>query len=252
MQSPEDSILLRVEGLTKHFEGLAAVDGVDIEVRRGELRAIIGPNGAGKTTFFSLVSGGLTPTAGKVYFNGEDITAFPPDRIVKKGIGRTFQVTSIFPNLTAVDNIQSAIQGRKGSPHPFRSLHSLRDTWEQAQETLELLGMGDRANVLVSELSHGEQKLVDIGIALGSDPEMLLLDEPTAGLGAASTHAMTDKIQRLSETRTIMIVEHDMKVIMTLAERISVLHHGKMLAEGTPDEIQADAEVRRVYLTRGV
>lgn len=252
MPIPEDSILLKAVGLVKRFGGLAAVDGVDFELRRGELRAVIGPNGAGKTTLFDLLTGRLPPTAGRVYFKGEDITALPPDRIVKKGIGRTFQVTSIFPNLTALENVQSAVQGRMGPPHPFRSLRSLKGTWDRAEEILEMLGMGGRGHIRASELSHGEQRLVEIGIALGTDPEVLLLDEPTAGLSAGETHATTEKIRELSGDRTILIVEHDMKVVMTLAERISVLHQGKMLAEGTPEEIQGDPEVRRVYLTRGV
>jgi branched-chain amino acid transport system ATP-binding protein len=247
-----DNGFLNVEGLVKRFGAFTAVDGVDLEVRKGEVRAVIGPNGAGKTTFFNLLSGFLPTTAGRAYFNGKPITGLGSNQIVRLGIGRTFQITNLFPQLTVLENVQAGVQGKAGKPHPFKSIEKMRDTWERAGGVLELLGMSDRANVRITELSHGEQKLVDIGIALASDPELLLLDEPTAGLSARETHAMTDKIGDLSASRTIMIVEHDMKVVMSLAERISVLHQGKILAEGTPEEIRADPDVRRVYLTRGV
>ena len=243
---------LKVEGLVKRFGVFTAVNGVDLDVRQGELRAVIGPNGAGKTTLFNLLSGFLPTTDGTVSFKGKPITGLSADQIVRLGIGRTFQITSLFPQLTVLENIQAGVQGKAGKPHPFRNLESMRDSWERAREVLELLGMADRAEVKVTELAHGEQKLVDIGIALASDPELLLLDEPTAGLSAHETHAMTDKIRELSTSRTILIVEHDMRVVMSLAETISVLHQGKKLAEGTPEQIRGDADVRRVYLTRGV
>jgi branched-chain amino acid transport system ATP-binding protein len=243
---------LRAEGLVKRFGVFSAVDGVHLEIRQGELRALIGPNGAGKTTLFNLLSGFLPVTAGRAFFKEKPITGLPSNQIVRLGIGRTFQITNLFPQLTVLENVQAGVQGKAGKPHPFKSLMKMRDSWERAAAVLEMLGMADRGNVRITELSHGEQKLVDIGIALASDPELLLLDEPTAGLSARETHAMTDKIQELAATRTIMIVEHDMKVVMSLAERISVLHQGKILAEGTPEEIRTDAEVRRVYLTRGV
>lgn len=243
---------LRAEGLVKRFGGLSAVDGVDLDIRQGELRALIGPNGAGKTTLFNLLSGFLPVTAGRASFKEKPITGLLSNQIVRLGIGRTFQITNLFPQLTVLENVQAGVQGKAGKPHPFKSLMKMRDSWERAAAVLEMLGMADRAGIRITELSHGEQKLVDIGIALASDPELLLLDEPTAGLSARETRAMTDKIQELAATRTIMIVEHDMKVVMSLAERISVLHQGRILAEGTPEEIRTDAEVRRVYLTRGV
>ncbi len=238
------------QGLVKRFGGFTAVDGVNLNVKEGELRAIIGPNGAGKTTFFNLISGFLPTTAGAFFFKEKLVTGMTSDQIVRLGVGRTFQITNLFPQLTVLENVQAGVQGKSGRPNPFRSLLKMRDSWERAAAVLELLGMPDRADVRITELSHGEQKLVDIGIALASDPEVLLLDEPTAGLSARETRAMTDKIAQLAEERTILIVEHDMKVVMTLAKTISVLHQGKIIAEGAPDEIRADPEVRRVYLTR--
>ncbi|MBI2881995.1 MAG: ABC transporter ATP-binding protein [Candidatus Tectomicrobia bacterium] len=251
MQSPKDGVLLKVKGLVKRFGGLAAVNGIDCDLRAGELRAIIGPNGAGKTTFFNLLTGRFPPTAGRVHFKGEDITGLSPDRITRKGIGRSFQVTSIFPNLTALENVQPAVQSRLGAPHPFRSLWSRRETWDKAEEVLGIVGLAERRDVRAAELSHGEQKLVDIAIALAGDPELLLLDEPTAGLSAVETRAVTDRIQGLADRRTVLLVEHDMKVVMSLARRISVFHQGKVLAEGAPEEIRSNEDVRRVYLTRG-
>ena len=247
---PRDSFL-RVTALVKKFGALAAVNGVDFALQRGELRAIIGPNGAGKTTFFNVLTGGFPPTEGRVYFKGENITGLAPDRITRKGIGRSFQVTSIFPNLTALENVQPAVQSRLGPPNPFRNLRSRRETWDKAEEILKTVGLLARRDVRVTEMSHGEQKLVDIGIALAGDPELLLLDEPTAGLSAVETRAMSEKIRALAERRTIILVEHDMKVVMSLAQKISVFHQGTVLAEGTPEEIRSNAEVRRVYLTRG-
>lgn len=250
MRAPADSFL-KVTGLIKKFGALAAVNGIDFDLRRGELRAIIGPNGAGKTTFFNVLTGGFPPTEGKVYFKGDDITGLSPDRITRKGIGRSFQVTSIFSNLTALENIQPAVQARQGPPHPFRNLWSRSETWDRAEDILEMVGLLERRDVRAGEMSHGEQKLVDIAIALASDPELLLLDEPTAGLSAVETRAVTEKIRALAEQRTIMLVEHDMKVVMSLAQKISVFHQGTVLAEGTPEDIRSNEEVRRVYLTRG-
>jgi len=248
---PKDDSFLRVTALVKKFGALAAVNGIDFDLRKGELRSIIGPNGAGKTTFFNVLTGGFPPTEGRVHFKGEDITGLSPDRITRKGIGRSFQVTSIFPNLTALENVQPAIQSRLGLPNPFRDLWSRRETWDKAEEILETVGLFARRDVRVTEMSHGEQKLVDIAIALAGDPELLLLDEPTAGLSAVETRAMSEKIRALAEHRTIILVEHDMKVVMSLAQKISVFHQGVVLAEGTPEEIRSNQEVRRVYLTRG-
>ncbi len=251
MVNPElNSQFLCTQGLVKRFGEFTAVDGVDLDVQAGELRAIIGPNGAGKTTFFNLISGFLPTTEGTFYFKERLITGMASNQIVRLGIGRTFQITNLFPKLTVLENVQAGVQGKAGKPNPIKSLLKMRDSWERAAAVLELLGLSDRAHIPITDLSHGEQKLVDIGIAMASDPEVLLLDEPTAGLSAKETNGMTDKIAELSEKRTILIVEHDMKVVMTLAKKISVLHQGKIIAEGTPDDIRANSEVRRVYLTR--
>lgn len=246
------SPLLETRGLTKRFDGFTAVDGVSLSVYPREVRALIGPNGAGKTTFFDLISGRFPPTSGEIFFKGRDITGLPPDRVARQGIGRAFQISSLFPSLTALENVQAAVQVRRSRLSPYQRLSRLEPLWEEAGSILKEVGLADKGPLRSSELSHGDQKLLDIGISLGEDPELLLLDEPTAGLSPGETRRTVETIESLAERRTLVIVEHDMKVVMTLARKITVLHQGKVIAEGPPEDIRRDERVRQVYLTRGV
>jgi len=240
--------ILRLEGVRKSFGGLMAVNSVSLSVRRGETRAVIGPNGAGKTTLINLITGMHTASAGRIVFKGEDITRLPPHRISRKGISRTLQITSLFPGLTVYQNVWTAVLSRKSFLNPFARSDRLADVREKTEAMLELTGLSGKAGVVCSELSYGEQRVLEMGVALATDPELLLLDEPTAGLSTGESLALVTKMRRLLEGRTILLVEHDMSVVMELAERITVLHYGNVLAEGTPSEIVRDPDVRKVYL----
>lgn len=234
--------------LTVRFGGLAALNQVNFEVQRGEIRAIIGPNGAGKSTFFNCLTGVLRPTAGRIYFGGEDITGLPSDQISLKGIARSYQITNIMPNATALENVRVAAQSRRHSWNMVRHCMSFHDLIEKAEQALDKVGLLAKANELASNLSHGEQRNLEIGIALATEPELLCLDEPTAGMSAAETHDTIQLVREIAKNLTILIVEHDMQVVMALAHRISVFHYGDLLAEGTPAEIQQNPRVLEVYL----
>lgn len=244
----EDGALLRTERLTRAFGGLKAVDGVDFAVRPGELRAVIGPNGAGKTTFFNLITGLLPPTAGRIFFRGEDITGLPSHRVAQKGIGRTLQITSLFPNLTVYDNVWIAAQSRRRVFNPLVHCSRLRDVAQRTRDVLARLGLADRAAEVVANLSHGDQRLLEMGVALATQPEVLLLDEPTAGLGPSETEEVVKTIRALAGNTTVILVEHDMDVVMSVADTITVLDQGRVIAEGTPARIQQDTRVREAYL----
>ena len=240
---------VQVEGLVKDFGGLRALDGVTIRVEAGERRAIIGPNGAGKTTLFNIITGLLPPTAGSILFDGQDVTGLPPHRRAQLGLGRTFQITTLFPKLSVRENVLLAVQA--GDPARF-NLHRPREAYphllRQADELLERWGMRDRAAVPVRVLSHGEQRQVEILMALAIRPRVLLLDEPAAGLSPAETLALAEIIRGLPRETTILLIEHDMDVAFALADRVSVLHYGKVVAEGTPDAVRQDREVAAIYL----
>jgi len=240
--------VLRTEGLSVRFGGLAALDGVDFAVRRGEIRAIIGPNGAGKSTFFNCLTGVLRPTSGRVLFNAEDITGLSPDHISRKGIARSYQITNILPNATTLENVRIAAQSRRHGWSLFTHHSAFRDIIEKAEAVLDAVGLRGKADDLAANLSHGEQRNLEIGIALATEPQLLCLDEPTAGMSAAETHDTMALVRRIAQNLTILIVEHDMQVVMALAERITVLHYGRILADGTPDEIQRNPRVLEVYL----
>jgi len=240
--------ILRTERLTIRFGGLTALDSVNFEIAPSEIRAIIGPNGAGKSTFFNCLTGVLRPTSGRVLFNGEDITGLPPDRISRKGIARSYQITNILPNATTLENVRIAVQSRRHSWNMFRHHGDLRDIMEKAEAVLASVGLIDKADELAANLSHGEQRNLEIGIALATEPQLLCLDEPTAGMSAAETHGTMELVRRIAKNLTILIVEHDMQVVMELAQRITVLHYGQVLAEGTPEEIQQNPRVQEVYL----
>ncbi|HKC43609.1 MAG TPA: ABC transporter ATP-binding protein [Burkholderiales bacterium] len=240
--------MLRTEALTVRFGGLIAVDSVDFEIKPGEIRAIIGPNGAGKSTFFNCLTGVLRPSSGRILFNGEDITGLPPDRISQKGIARSYQITNILPNATALENVRIAAQSRRHGWSMLRHHRSYRDIIDKAEAVLESVGLSAKADELAANLSHGEQRNLEIGIALATEPRLLCLDEPTAGMSAPETHDTVALMRRIAEHFTILIVEHDMQVVMELAQRITVFHYGRVLAEGTPAEIQENPRVLDVYL----
>jgi len=230
------------------FGGLTALNGVTLEVRRGEVRALIGPNGAGKSTFFNCLTGLLRPTGGRIVFDGDDITGLPPDAISRKAIARSYQLTNILPGATALENVRIAVQSRHHAWALHRHHRAYRDLIDRARVVLDAVGLRSQEEELAANLSHGEQRHLEIGIALATAPMLLCLDEPTAGMSAAETRSTVDLIRRLARDLTILIVEHDMEVVMGLAHAITVLHHGEVLAEGPPAAIQADPRVLEVYL----
>ena len=239
---------LRTEDLTVRFGGLTALNGVNFEVRRGEIRAIIGPNGAGKSTFFNCLTGVLRPTGGRILFNGDDITGLPPNLISQKGIARSYQITNILPNATTLENVRIAVQSRRHAWNMVTHHSEFADINEKAEAALDSVGLLGKADELAANLSHGQQRNLEIGIALATEPILLCLDEPTAGMSAAETHDTMQLVRRIAKNLTILIVEHDMQVVMGLADRITVLHYGAILAEGTPEEIQRNPRVLEVYL----
>jgi branched-chain amino acid transport system ATP-binding protein len=240
--------VLRTVGMTVRFGGLAALNGVNFEVTPGEIRAIIGPNGAGKSTFFNCLTGVIRPTSGRVLFNGQDITGLPPNRISQQGIARSYQITNILPNASTLENVRIAAQSRRHAWSMLTHHADFHDIIDKAHAVLEAVGLGDKGDELAANLSHGEQRNLEIGIALATEPKLLCLDEPTAGMSAAETHDTMQLVRRIAKDLTILIVEHDMQVVMELAHRITVLHYGEVLAEGTPAEIQQNPRVQEVYL----
>ena len=240
--------MLRTQNLSIRFGGLSALNEVNFEVGRGEIRAIIGPNGAGKSTFFNCLTGVLRPTSGRIVFDGGDITGLPPDQISRRGIARSYQITNILPNATTLENVRIAAQSRRHGWNMLRHHDHFRDIIEKAEAVLTSVGLIGKADELAANLSHGEQRNLEIGIALATEPQLLCLDEPTAGMSAAETHDTMELVQRIAKNLTILIVEHDMHVVMQLANRITVLHYGQILAEGTPAEIQQNPRVLEVYL----
>jgi branched-chain amino acid transport system ATP-binding protein len=240
--------ILTTDALTMRFGGLTALNRVSIAVRRGEIRAIIGPNGAGKSTLFNCITGVLAPTEGRILFDGDDITGLPPHEISRKAIARSYQITNILPGATVLENVRIAVQSRHHSWSLLRHHRTYRDVIDRARAVLASVGLADKAGDLAANLSHGEQRNLEIGIALATEPKLLCLDEPTAGMSITETHATVDLIRRIAADLTILIVEHDMEVVMGLARTITVLHYGEVLAEGTPAAIQTNPRVQEVYL----
>ena len=242
--------LVRTERLTKSFGALTAVNEVTLEVEEGSLHSVIGPNGAGKTTFFNLLTGQHVPTSGRILFDGRDITGTPPNRIAHLGIARSFQRTSIFPVLSILDNVWLAAFARQES---WRGL-----AWRRADRYPELtaralgvlgeVGLGEKAGLPAGAISHGEQRQLELAIALAAAPRLLLLDEPAAGLSPDETQKMVALVRKLKGRYTIVLIEHKIDVVMSMSDRISVMHFGSVIAEGSPAEIQRNAEVRRAYL----
>jgi branched-chain amino acid transport system ATP-binding protein len=240
--------LLRTESLTVRFGGLTALNGVTVAVPPGEIRAIIGPNGAGKSTFFNCLTGVLRPTAGRIWLGDDDITGLPPDRVSRKGIARSYQITNILPGATVLENVRIAAQSRHHGWSLLRHHRSFADLIERSRAVLADVGLRGKEGELAANLSHGEQRTLEIAIALATDPRLLCLDEPTAGMSVAETQATVELVRRIARDLTIVVVEHDMEVVMGLARTITVLHYGEVLAEGSPAEIQANARVQEVYL----
>ena len=239
---------LITEKLTMHFGGLAALEDIDLTVERGATHAIIGPNGAGKSTFFNCLTGLLRPTGGRVLLEGRDITGLSPERISQLGVARSYQITNIFPGSTCLENIRVAVQSRQPASSFLRHHRADAAMLERAASIIETIGLGGKEDVMAANLSHGQQRNLEIGIALATEPTLLCLDEPTAGMSASETREIVELIRRIGASLTILIVEHDMQVVMSLAQRITVLDYGQVLAQGTPEDIQANPQVQEAYL----
>jgi branched-chain amino acid transport system ATP-binding protein len=242
-------MILTVEKVKKSFDGFVAVNGVSLSVKKGEICSIIGPNGAGKTTLFNLITGHLPVDEGKLIFKGIDITRMPSYRICRLGMGRSFQRTNIFPRLTVFQNIQAAVLAHRGeSFNFFKPVEPFFQ--EETQAILERVGLKDHAEKVSGSLSYGFQKQLELGIALASEPELLLLDEPTAGMSSQETHHTIELIGRITREKglTLLFTEHDMEVVFSISERIMVLHQGRLIAEGSPDEVRNNPDVKKVYL----
>jgi branched-chain amino acid transport system ATP-binding protein len=241
--------MFRVENLKKVFGGLLAVNEVSFVLQKGEISSIIGPNGAGKTTLFNLLTGHLKPDSGAVYFKDTEITGLAPSRICRTGIGRSFQKTNIFPRLTVFDNIQVALMSwRKNTRNIFQNAD--RFFRNEADEILGSLGLGDKKNRIAGLLAHGDQRLLEIGLTLGTYPELILLDEPTAGMSPEESRNTMELIQRIVRSRklTLLFIEHDMNIVFGISEKVRVMHVGTIIAAGSPQEIRANDQVQKIYL----
>jgi branched-chain amino acid transport system ATP-binding protein len=244
-----DDPLLQIEGLTKHFGGVVASDGITLDVSAGELLAIIGPNGAGKTTLIGQLAGEIAPDAGRIHFAGRDITSLPAWRRSALGLARSFQITSLFLDFSVIDNVALAVQAHAG--HSFRFWRDARqepELREGACAALKRVGLLHRSDVIASTLSHGEHRQLEIAMALATRPRMLLLDEPMAGMGPEQSADMVGLLRELKREFTILLIEHDMETVFALADRIIVLVYGRVIASGPPDAIRVNAEVRQAYL----
>ena len=249
MNAQGQQALLEARGISKRFGALAAASGINFRLDTGARQALIGPNGAGKTTFINLLTGVLAPTEGKVLLNGDDITGMAQSLRVKRGIARTFQINRLFRGLSVLENVYIPVSEQLGAaPRMFRPAGLRKDVIDAAMNLLEMLKLADVAGHRISELPYGRQRLVEIAIALGLAPKVLLLDEPAAGVPSAETHIILDAIARLPRDIAVLIIEHDMDLVFRFAERITVLVGGRIFAEGTPKEIGANSDVRAVYL----
>ncbi|SFR63980.1 ABC transporter ATP-binding protein [Halogeometricum limi] len=245
------STILETENLTKRFGSLTANGDVNLTVESGTTHSVIGPNGAGKSTLFNLITGLLEPTSGSIRFNGEDITGESPHEVARRGLARSFQITDVFDGLTAFENVRVAAQfadDRRSSM--WRSADSLTDAGGRATEILEDVGLADRSHQRAAEFAYGDRRKLEIGITMATEPDLLMLDEPTAGMGREDTISTVQLVQRLADERgfTLMLIEHDIEIVMSISDTITVLQRGEVIAEGTPDEVRADEEVQRAYL----
>ncbi|HBJ74649.1 MAG TPA: ABC transporter ATP-binding protein [Syntrophaceae bacterium] len=241
--------ILETKDLRHDFNGLKVLFGVDLQVKEGERHAVIGPNGAGKTTLFNTITGTYKPSGGEVFFKGKNITGYKPHHLARIGMGRSFQITSTFTNLTAFQNVRLAILSKRGIRfNLFRSVDRMKDVTQETEMVLERIGLIKERNVPAGMLSYGKSRALEISMALAIDPELVLLDEFAAGMSRDETHNAVALIRKLTEGKTVVIIEHDMDVVFSLADRITVLHYGKILASGTPDEIRVNRDVKDAYL----
>jgi branched-chain amino acid transport system ATP-binding protein len=245
------SVILRTENVGRTFGAFCALRDVSVLIPRGRLTAIIGPNGAGKSTFFNMISGALRPTEGRIFFEEREITGLPQHALARMGIAKSYQITNIFPNLTVLENVRVAAQALVSRFEIWRPRIAFTEPFREAGALLEVVGLTARARLPAGSLSHGEQRALEIAIALAAKPRLLLLDEPTAGMSPEETRVMMELIVKLARERTVVLVEHKMKLVMNISDHVIVLHHGEVLAEGSPDEIRANEEVKRVYLGQG-
>ena len=242
-------VILETQSLTKEFKGFTAVSNVTLSVRRGSIHALIGPNGAGKTTCFNLLTKFLEPTSGLIRFNGQDITREKPAEIARRGVIRSFQISAVFPHLTLLENVRIGLQRKLGTAfHFWRSERSLRQLDARAMELLTEVGLEDLADELTVNLPYGRKRALEIATTLAMEPELMLLDEPMAGMGHEDIHLVTELIRKVAVGRTVLMVEHNLGVVSGLCDRVTVLRRGEILAEGTYAEVSADPEVRAAYL----
>jgi len=243
--------IVETRGVGKRFGGFAALTDVSVSIERGKLTSIIGPNGAGKSTYFNVLSGHFAPSNGRIFFDGNDITGLRGHQFAHRGIAKSFQITNLFPNFTVLENVRVALQAHVCRYGLWRRRTALQGLRDEAASLLETVGLAGQAGRLARELAHGQQRSLEIAVALAAKPKLLLMDEPTAGMSPEETKAMMDLIGELVRQRTVVLVEHKMKMVMGISDRIVVLHHGELLAEGTPDDIRANEDVKRVYLGQG-
>jgi branched-chain amino acid transport system ATP-binding protein len=241
--------LLEVTNLSKDFSGLKVLFGIDLKLEQGERHAIIGPNGAGKSTLFNVITGKYAPSQGKISFKGHDITGLSPHKIARLGLARSFQVTNIFRAMTAFDNVRNAVLSQNGRRHSiFPTLDAMIPITEQTEQILDQIGLLDRKAELAGELAHGHQRALEIGMTIAMDPELILLDEPTAGMSSTESRETVKLIEKVTEGKTLLIVEHDMDVVFSIATRITVIYYGRVLASGSPEAIRNDQQVKDAYL----
>lgn len=241
--------ILETKGLYHDFSGLKVLFDVNLEVKEGERHAVIGPNGAGKTTLFNAITGTYVPSKGRVFFKGKDVTGSRPDQMVRLGMGRSFQITSTFSKLTAFQNIRMGILSKRGVRfNLFQYVDDMKDITRETEELLRRINLSDVRNVPAFNLSYGQQRSLEISMALSTDPDMVMLDEPSAGMSKEETHYAVELIRKLTEGKTVVIIEHDMDVVFSLADRITVLHQGTILASGPPNEIRENQAVKDAYL----
>ena len=244
----EDTTVLRTEGLHRWFGGVHAVDAVDLEIRAGSLHAIIGPNGSGKSTLFNLVTGHTRPTQGRVWFDGHEITGMPYHHVVRRGIAKSYQITMVFPQLSVLENARIAAQSAAWPYVFWKRAGRMTATLRRAEEVLERVGLSARRDEVAGNLSHGDLRRLDLAIALATRPRLVLLDEPMAGMGPTETWETVELIRELSRDLTVLLIEHKIEVVLGIADRITVMHFGKKLFEGVPEEVRGHPEVQEVYL----
>lgn len=241
-------VIMRTEGVGKVFGKFRALNNITAEFSTGAITSIIGPNGAGKSTYFNLLSGAFPPSSGKVEFEGRDVSNLAQHEFAHLGIAKSFQITNVFPQLSARENVRVGLQAFVSRYNLWRPRANLPGLTEKADALLELVGLWDRRDRIAKELAHGEQRALEVGMALAANPRLLLLDEPTAGMSPEETRVMMDLIVKLARERTVILVEHKMKLVMGISDRVLVLHHGELLAQGTPNEVRQNDQVKRVYL----